>query len=150
MARMRMAPGERWQVKAAALKQLLGLTLTAEQQRMLGAFISIYLPLNAHETARFDADVATWQLDTKEHVVEFISEWEQKGIEKGIAIGLDQGVNQGQQALLIRRLTRRYGPLPADVQTAITRLRSAELLALDDALWDFTTLEDVQGWLAQR
>jgi hypothetical protein len=158
MARMRMAPGERWQVKAACLQQLLGCALSTSQRRMLASFVSIYLPLNAEENERFTAAVAAWQPETKEAVVELISEWEQKGIEKGIAIGIEKGieegvekgVNQGQQVLLIRRLTRRYGPLPETVPSAIMRLSSADLLALDDALWDFTTLEEVQRWLAQQ
>ncbi|RRR71571.1 MAG: DUF4351 domain-containing protein [Candidatus Viridilinea halotolerans] len=137
MARMRIARRERWQVKAAALKQMVGLTLNAEQRRMLAAFISIYLPLKPHESAQFDADVATWQPQVKEPVVEFISEWEQKGIEKGI--------EKGRCDLLLYQLEHRLGPVPESLRQQITMLTPERLLALSAALFDLTSLEAVQG-----
>ncbi|PDW00806.1 DUF4351 domain-containing protein [Candidatus Viridilinea mediisalina] len=137
MARMRIARHERWQVKAAALKQLMRVTRNSEARRMLAAFISIYLPLNVHETAQFNADVATWQAHTKESVVELISEWEQKGIEKG------------RCDLLLYQLEHRFGPVPAALHQQLMAMPSKRLLALSAALFDLTSLDAVQAWVNQ-
>jgi hypothetical protein len=142
MTRMHIARPERWQVKAAALKQVLGLTLNANQRRMLVAFISVYLPLNPHETAEFEATVATWHPHTKESVMELISEWEQKGIEKGRLTE--------RRDLVLRQLERRCGPLSAPIAYAITALSPERLLALSEALLDFANPEELQAWLANQ
>jgi hypothetical protein len=149
MAHMRIARHERWQVKAAALKQVLDLTLKTAQRQMLAAFISLYLPLNAQETAQFEAAVATWQPHTKEAVVELISEWEQKGIEQGIEQGLAQRRLAERRDLVLRQLERRCGPLPAHVQAAITALSPERLLVLSEDLLDFTSSAALERWLAQ-
>jgi hypothetical protein len=52
------------------MRQLAGLPLTQAQQRMLAAFVSIYLPLHGQANHLFQAELATWQPETKEAVVE--------------------------------------------------------------------------------
>ncbi|PDW03175.1 DUF4351 domain-containing protein [Candidatus Viridilinea mediisalina] len=141
MARMRIARNERWFVKAAALKQLMGMTLDSEERRMLATFISIYLPLNARETAQFNADVATWQDQNKEPGVEFISEWEQQGRK--------EGRKEGRCDLLLYQLEHRFGPVPAALRQQLMAMPSKRLLALSTALFELTSLDAVQTWVDQ-
>jgi predicted transposase YdaD len=142
MARMRITPGERWRVKAACLRQLAGLPLTGAQRRMLATFVSIYLPLNARETTLFQAEAASWQVTTREAVVEFISEWELKGRVEGRV--------EERQELILRQLSRKLGPLPESVQAQVLALAPDVLLELSDALLDFGDLADLTAWLAQH
>ncbi|PDV96813.1 DUF4351 domain-containing protein [Candidatus Chloroploca asiatica] len=142
MARMRIAREERWQVKAACLRMLAGVPMTAAQRRMLAAFVSIYLPLNGDETRRFEAEVATWQTPIQEAVVELITEWELKGRQ--------EGRQEERQTLLLRQLTRKLEPLPEGTRREVLALTPEQLLILSEALLEFGTLNDLTKWLAEQ
>jgi predicted transposase YdaD len=147
MARMQIAPNDRWRVKATCLRLLAGLPLSAAQRRMLAAFVSIYLPLDTQETELFQAELDTWQEETKETVVELMTEWEVKGLEQGRIEGRIEGRTEERQELILRQLTRKVGPLPEAVQSRVVALPPDVLLDLSEALLDFSSLNDLTDWL---
>lgn len=64
-----------------------------------------------------------------------INEAQEKGIKEGVA--------EGERAVLVRQLTRRFGPLP---ETAEARIRRANLATLErwtDCVLTARTLDDV-------
>jgi hypothetical protein len=65
------------------------------------------------------------------------------------AIGREDGRTEGQQELVLRQLTRKFGPLPEEVTARIAALESATMLLLADALLDFATQDDLRAWLDQ-
>jgi hypothetical protein len=138
MARMQIAPNDRWRVKATCLRLLAGLPLSAAQRRMLAAFVSIYLPLDTQETELFQAELDTWQEETKETVVELMTEWEVKGR------------TEERQELILRQLTRKLGPLPETMQSRVVALPPDTLLDLSEALLDFSSLKDLTDWLERN
>jgi hypothetical protein len=69
MARMRVAPEDRWRVKAACLRLLAGAPLTGAQRQLIGQFVDIYLPLNAREEQALAAEVARLPGAAKEVVM---------------------------------------------------------------------------------
>jgi hypothetical protein len=144
MARMLVAPVDRWLVKALSLRMMAGLPLHASQQRMLGQFIDIYLPLPHPQEVAFRQEVAGFLPHEQEVVMENIGSWERKGR----AEGRKEGRKEGQQQLITRLLARRFGALPAELANALNPLTSAQLVALGEALLDFTSLVDLQDWLA--
>jgi len=77
----------------------------------------------------------------------YITSVERIGIEKGIQQGIQQGIEQGEHLgeanVLVRLLTRRFGPPSADTQA---RLKAASLEQLEqwaENILDAVTLEDV-------
>jgi hypothetical protein len=54
------------------------------------------------------------------------------------------------RALISRLLTRKVGALPEVVTDQINDLLPAQLELLGEALLDFETLADLEGWLAQN
>ncbi len=68
----------------------------------------------------------------------------EEGREEGIAVGREQG----QLTITLRLLTRKFGPLDAAVVAHIEQLHGEQLLALADALLDFTRVDDLTAWLA--
>jgi hypothetical protein len=64
--------------------------------------------------------------------------------------GRTEGRAEGQQELVLRLLTRKLGPLPAEMTARIAVLESATMLLLADALLDFATQDDLRAWLDQR
>lgn len=144
MARMHIAPSERWRVKASILRLLIGTRLTNTQRRLLGQFVDIYLKLGDREERAFQAEVAGLSVPEQEAVMEIIGSWELRGRAEGRA----EGLVEGQLRLLERQLMRKFGALPDAVTARLTQLSSSQLTALGEALLDFTTVSDVERWLA--
>ncbi len=140
MARMRIAPNERWRAKAASLRLLAGARLSGAQRRLLGQFIDRYLPLQAAEEQAFRAEVATFAAPEQETVMELLTSWERKGRAEGRI--------EGQRLLVERQLSRKLGPLPDLLRARLELLSLSQLSALGEALLDFMTPADLDSWLA--
>lgn len=136
MARMRIAPNDRWRVKAASLRLLVGARLSPSQQRIISQFMDVYLPLQAAEREAFQAEVASFATVEREAVMDIVTSWQR------------EGRAEGQRLILERQLTRKFGVLPDDVIARLPQLSSSQLTALGEALLDFTTVSDVERWLA--
>jgi hypothetical protein len=78
-----------------------------------------------------------------------VTSFEEIGREDGRAEGRVEGRIEERQALVLRQLTRKFGPLPEEVSTRITGLDSDTVLMLVDALLDFATQDDLVAWLDQ-
>lgn len=135
MARMQIAPSERWRVKAASLRLLAGSRLTGAQRRLLSQFIDVYLRLRGAEEQAFQAEVATFSPREQEAVMEIVTSWEQKGRA------------EGQRDLVERLLIRKLGPLSDATLARLVPLSSSQLTALGEALLDFTAPGDLAAWL---
>ncbi|OUL27616.1 Rpn family recombination-promoting nuclease/putative transposase [Nostoc sp. 106C] len=72
-----------------------------------------------------------------------IREAKEQGREEGREVGREQEA----RSLILRQLKRRFGELPDELQTQIQALSLEKLEALADALLDFSTLADLEGWL---
>jgi predicted transposase YdaD len=90
------------------------------------------------------AELATFTNQEQEVVMEMLTSWEKKGR----AEGRTEGLREGQQMLLERLLTRKFGPLPDGVRTRLERLPSTKLTALGEAIFDIATLDELATWLA--
>lgn len=136
MARMTIAPHERWRVKAASLRLLAGAPLTGMQRRLLSQFVDVYLPLQTTERAAFQAEVARFATAEQEAVMEIVTSWQR------------EGRAEGQRLLIERLLTRKFGALPEGITARLAQLAASQLTALGEALLDVTALHDVERWLA--
>ncbi len=78
--------------------------------------------------------------------MEIVTSWMEEGIRKGLEQGLDQG-RRREVSLVVRQLTRRFGPLDA---TLLERLNALSVEATEDlgeALLDFHETSDLSAWL---
>jgi len=76
-------------------------------------------------------------------------EWEQRTEQRGIEQGIKQGAEREARSLVYRQLTRKLGELPAAVRSQLDCLPLTHLENLGEALLDFSTLTDLEAWLAQ-
>lgn len=74
----------------------------------------------------------------------------QDALQEGIQQGLETGIQQGQAKLVLRLLTRRFGPITPALQIHIQHLSSDQLDDLAEALLDFTQLTELETWLRDR
>jgi predicted transposase/invertase (TIGR01784 family) len=146
MAKMRMDRSERPRVKLLSLQLLANLGLNPAQVQLISGFVDTYLKLNAEEKALFEEQLATIEPRQQEEVMQIVTSW----MEEGIQQGLERGKKQEAVLLILRQLNRRVGALTPQLQERIQSLSTTQLEDLGEALLDFTTVADLEAWLATR
>ena len=71
--------------------------------------------------------------------VSYVSILERRGIEQGI----EQGIELGERSVLIRQLTRRFGPLDEPTTTRLQQASAADLERWTENILDAETLDEV-------
>ena len=142
MAKMKIKPQDRPKVKAECLRLLATLRLDPAKMQLISGFVDSYLRLNQQEETIFQAELNKMGLVEQEAVMQIVTSWMEQGIE--------QGLQQGEIVLILRLLTRRFGPLTPAIETQIRNLSLEQLDNLADALLDFQTETELQEWLAQN
>jgi hypothetical protein len=135
LPKMGMERSERPTVLLTSLRLLAQLGLDAARRRLISGFINTYLRLNDQEQAQFEHELAQLAPDEQEATLELTTTWKEEG-RKAEALNLT-----------VRFLTRRFGPLPAELEAQISQLALGQVEQLFDAVFDFTRIEDVQHWL---
>ena len=97
MAKMRMSPRDRPNVKLQCLRLLATLELDPAKSSLIGVFIDNYLRLNADELKRFERELGKLPDEEKERTMEYVTSWKQEGIEEGLRQGLQTGLQQAMQ-----------------------------------------------------
>jgi predicted transposase YdaD len=78
-------------------------------------------------------------------------EWRAEAMAEGRAEGRAEGQQIEAANLVVRLLTRRLGQaLPSEVSATITALPLLVLEELGEALLEFSTLDQLQDWLAEN
>ena len=139
MARMRIAPSDQMQVKAACLSRILGLPLSPRRRRLLARFVGVYLSLLPMQEAAVQATLAA-ETTQKEHTMQTMEEIYQQ-------VMRETGQRESARKIVERLLTKRFGPPEARIVTEIGRLTTERLELLAEALFDFTDPVELAGWL---
>lgn len=63
---------------------------------------------------------------------------------------LAEGEARGEARLVMRLLNRRFGEIAAGISTQIQQLTVVQLEELGEALLDFSSLADLEGWLSRN
>lgn len=138
-------PNERLRRKVARYRALLQLGYDAREVRALLRLIEHILRLDpvraqqARDTMR-QVEVEVTGMDT------FVTSFE----EIGRAEGRVEGQIEERQALVLRLLKRKVGPLAEATQARIGSLAPDTLLSLSEALLDFIDHADLVAWLEQH
>jgi predicted transposase YdaD len=146
MAKMDIAPGERPRVKSECLRLLATLQLNPAKTKMISGFVDTYLKLNAAEEDIFKAEIAKFEPVKQEEVMEIVTSWMQEGIE----VGKLAGKLEGEFAIITRQLNRRIGLVTPELQERLKQLSTTQLEDLAEALFDFSSVEDLLAWLNRQ
>lgn len=138
MAKMQMDVQERPTVKLMSLQLLVNLGLNPAQIQLISGFIDTYLDLNTQEEIMFQEQLASIEPKQEERVMQIVTSW------------MRQGIQQGELTLILRLLNRRIGEVNPQLQERIQTLSTPELEDLGEALLDFTTAADLEGWFEGR
>lgn len=132
MAKMKIAPEERAQVKAECLRLLATLELNQKKMELISGFIGTYLRLNEQEEEVFEQILDSMELKTKERVMLFYTDWEEKGREKGRQEVLQEVVpevrREGRKEDIFRVLKARFQDTPLTLKELIEKINDLETL----------------------
>jgi len=146
MSRMRIAVGERPRVKLECLRMLATLRLDPARTRLISGFLDTYLRLTAREQRLFASELESVPDQEKGNVMEIVTSWMEEGIEKGRELERREATAR----ILLRLLVRRFGPVPANVAGRVGALSFDALDRLVEELLGFSSLADLERWLADR
>jgi predicted transposase YdaD len=108
MAKMKIPPSERPQVKAECLRLLITLKLDPARMQLISGFVDVYLNLSATEEELFQVTANNMGLLQEEKYMEIVTSWERKarqeGIQQGVQQGIQQGVQEAQETIAINLL----------------------------------------------
>lgn len=140
MAKMRMQPEERKQVKVECLTRLMGLGLDPYRTELIAGFVNVYLRLTPEEEEWVMGQV---KAATKAEETEplFWTYWHEKGHEKG---------RREEVLRMAHKLLRRtVGEIDPAAEERMAALTTEQLEDLCDALLDFRSAADLDRWLEQ-
>lgn len=84
MAKMKIPPSERPQVKAECLRLLITLKLDPARMQLISGFVDVYLNLSATEEELFQVTANNMGLLQEEKYMEIVTSWERKARQEGI------------------------------------------------------------------
>ncbi|TRU70413.1 MAG: DUF4351 domain-containing protein, partial [Microcystis viridis Mv_BB_P_19951000_S69] len=142
MAKMNIAEKERAKVKAECLRLLITLRLDAARMQLISGFIDTYLNLNPVEEIQFQEEISTFSQPVQEGVMQITTSWMRQGIEQGIERGIER-----EKTLILRQINRKLGEINPSLETKIMELSIDDVEVLAEALFDFSTVEDLINWL---
>ncbi|HEY3864298.1 MAG TPA: DUF4351 domain-containing protein [Verrucomicrobiae bacterium] len=141
-----MTEEERPRVKLECLRLLATLKLDPAKMRLISGFVDSYLRLTAQELLIFRREADILEPKEKVAMMELTTSWK----EEGIAEGLERGRQEASQQLVLRQMRHRWGELPQSIVARLQALPFEDIQNLAEALWDFTSLGDVEKWLANE
>jgi hypothetical protein len=130
-------PGERLRRKVIRYRALLRQGHAAEDIRIL-------LRLMEH-LLRLSPELAQMARGAMRQV-----EQEEIGMDTFVTSFEEIGRAEGQRDMVLRLLDRKIGPLALELREHVAALPSEALLALSEALLDFTNVSELIGWLDQQ
>jgi Domain of unknown function (DUF4351) len=141
MAKMEIEPADRPRVKVECLRMIANLKLDKARTFLISGFIDNYLRLNPIEEQQFQVEVDKIKLpQERETVMELTTSWMERGIV--------QGRELGERSLVIKQLTRKIGNLSPELLARVNSLSIDRVEALAEDLLDFTSMSDLERWLA--
>ena len=141
MAKMEIDPEDRPRVKVECLRMIANLKLDKARTFLISGFIDNYLRLNPIEQQQFQVEIDKIKLpQERENVMELTTSWKEEGIV--------QGRELGERSLVIKQLTRKFGNLSPEILSRVNGLSIDRVEALAEDLLDFTSVGDLERWLA--
>jgi Domain of unknown function (DUF4351) len=116
---------------------IANLKLDKARTFLISGFIDNYLRLNPIEEQQFQVEVDKIKLPTeRETVMEITTSW------------MEQGQESATRGLVIKLLTRKLGNLSPELLARVNGLSLDRVEALAEDLLDFTSVGDLERWLA--
>lgn len=145
MAKMKIAPLDRPQVKLECLRLLATLKLDSAKTKMISGFVDSYLKLNEQEEKAFQSQINQIESEEKEIIMTITTSWKEEGIKEGI----EQGRKLELIESILEILKFKSINLTDALQLKINDLEISQLKELRKASLEFDNLNELQQWLEE-
>ncbi|MFA5631192.1 MAG: DUF4351 domain-containing protein [Porticoccaceae bacterium] len=142
-------PNMRWprerkvEIYAQTIRGLLTLEPNLERRIKYVDFVDTYIQLDDNEQRLY----AESYVEENQIMTTWSERLRNEGLEQGMQQGVQQGIREGRQEgelnVLIRQLTRRFGPLDATTTERLKKASTDELERWADNILDARTLDEV-------
>ena len=132
--------GTRYQAKLALARSLYRRGYQRQDILELFRFIDWVLALPEALEHQLWAEVQQFE---EERRMRYVSSFERFATRRGMEKGMEKGISRGQAVLLGRQLIRRFGPLPAWVETRLNAAEPAQLETWALRVLEAESLEEV-------
>ena len=139
MAKMKIAPQERPQVKLECLRLLATLRLDVAKTKMISGFVDSYLKLNESEEEIFQNQINKINSEEKQKIMVITTSWKEEGIREGRKLELIESILEILEFKSIK--------LSDILEEEIKDLEMAQLKKLRKAALEFKNMEELQHWL---
>jgi flagellar biosynthesis/type III secretory pathway protein FliH len=115
------------------------------RRQLLAYVVDHYMKLTEQEAAELQGLTNTSEAtEVKRMILSFHTRVHEQALQEGLSQGLSTGRAHGEQAVLLRQMRRRFGPLDPQVVARIEAIQDTDQLeALADRILDARTLEDL-------
>ena len=140
MVGMQVGKRERAKAKLASLEQVAKLDLNPAQRHLLAGFVDVYLTLDdQRQQEEFEQGISRLKQGQQEVVMQIVTSWMREGIK--------QGEIKGKIELVLKLLTRRFGPVSAEEESRLKALNGEQIETLGEDFLDFQERADLTKWL---
>ena len=147
MAKMKIAPQERPQVKLECLRLLATLRLDVAKTRMISGFVDSYLKLDEQEEEIFQNQISKINSEEKQKIMVITTSWKEEGIREG----LEQGIEQGRKLELIESILEilefKSIKLSAILEEEVKALKMTQLKKLRKVALESNNIEEIKHCL---
>lgn len=133
MTKMKMSAADRPKARLECLRLLTTLKLDPAQSKLIGGFIDSYLKLTTAEMKKYEREFAALAPEEKEATMVMVTSWERNA----------------KQELVSRQVRRRFGSVSSRTTERLDQLSAAQLDEFGEALFDFTSIADLEAWLVK-
>lgn len=145
MAKMKIVPSDRPQVKLECLRLLATLKLDSAKTKMISGFVDSYLKLNEQEEKAFQSQINQIESEEKEIIMTITTSWKEEGIKEGI----EQGRKLELIESILEILKFKSINLTDALQLKINDLEISQLKELRKASLEFVNFNELRQWLEE-
>ena len=178
LAKMKVAPEDRVEVKLQCMRDLIALRLDRKQEAIVSEFIDTYLVLSESEEHSYELALERMNATERGRIMEVRMSWRERGKAEGKALGEALGRAEGEAlgraegealgkaegealgraegeatgslAIVSRLLNKVIGALSPSTVASLNELSVEQLQALTDHIFDFHRESDLTDWLAAQ
>jgi predicted transposase/invertase (TIGR01784 family) len=132
----------------AKAQEMIQQSLSLQDGRVIMDLISVIMVYKFNNLSRDEVDAMLGiELQQTRVYQDARAEGRNEGEVIGEVRGLERGRTEGEQALVLRLLTRKLGQIAPDVRARVNSLTIDRIESLGEALLDFTQMGDLLTWL---
>ncbi|GLI51922.1 transposase [Tepidanaerobacter syntrophicus] len=126
-------------------------TATEYFETLMRYIFSVDKSLTSSDANEIIKRIETTYPEGSEVVMTLAEKLREEGLKEGLEKGLEEGLEKGKVTALaktaLKLLSRKFGPLPEELKSKISKLDAVTLEVIIDGIFDYESLDDVKKYI---